>query len=285
MLQYPQIDPVAISLGPLQVHWYGLMYLVGLGAGWWLATRRVRRSGAIMTEQQVGDLVFWVALGVILGGRLGYVLFYNFDQFLQEPLSLFYIWEGGMAFHGGLIGVILAMLLFARKLGLKFFQIADFVAPFVPIGLGAGRIGNFINGELWGRATDLPWGMQFPGAGEVYRHPSQLYQFALEGVVLFALLWWFSSRPRPMMAVSGLFLVGYGSFRILVEFVREPDAHLGYLAFDWLTMGQLLSLPMVLAGVFLMVWAYRRQGAEPATANNEVKPAKSAGKRSAGKKS
>src|SRR5690606_38661866 len=207
------------------------------------------------------------------------------DQFLQQPLSLFAVWEGGMAFHGGLIGVILAMLLFARKQGLRFFQVADFVAPLVPIGLGAGRIGNFINGELWGRATDLPWAMQFPGAGEVYRHPSQLYQFALEGVVLFALLWWFSSRPRPLMAVSGLFLAGYGSFRILVEFVREPDAHLGYLAFDWLTMGQLLSLPMVVAGVFLMVWAYRRQGAEPATANNEVKPAKSAGKRSAGKKS
>src|SRR5690606_22023732 len=224
MLQYPQIDPVAISLGPLNVHWYGLMYLVGLGGGWWLATRRARRPGAVMNEQQVGDLVFWVALGVILGGRLGYVLFYNFDQFLQQPLSLFAVWEGGMAFHGGLIGVILAMLLFARKQGLRFFQVADFVAPLVPIGLGAGRIGNFINGELWGRATDLPWAMQFPGAGEVYRHPSQLYQFALEGVVLFALLWWFSSRPRPLMAVSGLFLAGYGSFRILVEFVREPDA-------------------------------------------------------------
>jgi len=285
MLQYPQIDPVAISLGPLNVHWYGLMYLVGLGGGWWLATRRARRPGAVMNEQQVGDLVFWVALGVILGGRLGYVLFYNFDQFLQQPLSLFAVWEGGMAFHGGLIGVILAMLLFARKQGLKFFQVADFVAPLVPIGLGAGRIGNFINGELWGRATDLPWGMQFPGAGEVYRHPSQLYQFALEGVALFALLWWFSSRPRPIMAVSGLFLVGYGSFRILVEFVREPDAHLGYLAFDWLTMGQLLSLPMVVAGVLLMIWGYRHHSTElskPAVAAKSTKPA---GKCSAGKNS
>jgi len=285
MLQYPQIDPVAISLGPLNVHWYGLMYLVGLGGGWWLATRRARRPGAVMNEQQVGDLVFWVALGVILGGRLGYVLFYNFDQFLQQPLSLFAVWEGGMAFHGGLIGVILAMLLFARKQGLRFFQVADFVAPLVPIGLGAGRIGNFINGELWGRATDLPWAMQFPGAGEVYRHPSQLYQFALEGVVLFALLWWFSSRPRPLMAVSGLFLAGYGSFRILVEFVREPDAHLGYLAFDWLTMGQLLSLPMVVAGVGLMIWGYRYYGNDLSAATAGAKVAKPTGKRSTGKNS
>ncbi len=285
MLQYPQIDPVAISLGPLNVHWYGLMYLVGLGGGWWLATRRARRPGAVMNEQQVGDLVFWVALGVILGGRLGYVLFYNFDQFLQQPLSLFAVWEGGMAFHGGLIGVILAMLLFARKQGLRFFQVADFVAPLVPIGLGAGRIGNFINGELWGRATDLPWAMQFPGAGEVYRHPSQLYQFALEGVVLFALLWWFSSRPRPLMAVSGLFLAGYGSFRILVEFVREPDAHLGYLAFDWLTMGQLLSLPMVVAGVGLMIWGYRHYGNDLSAATAGAKVAKPTGKRSTGKNS
>lgn len=278
MLQYPQIDPVAISIGPLNVHWYGLMYLVGLGGGWWLATRRARRPGAILTEQQIGDLVFWVAMGVILGGRLGYVLFYNFGRLLQEPLSLFYIWEGGMSFHGGLIGVILAMFLFARKQGMKFFQIADFVAPFVPIGLGAGRIGNFINGELWGRATDVPWAMQFPTGGEVYRHPSQLYQFALEGVALFILLWWFSSRPRPQKAVSGLFLIGYGCFRILVEFFREPDAHLGYLAFGWLTMGQLLSLPMVLAGVFLMVWAYRSRQ-EETSASVAVKPGKSAGKR------
>lgn len=259
MLRHPQFDPVAISVGPLKVHWYGLTYLVGFLVGWWLGRLRTRKPWSPLNEEQMGDLLFYIALGVILGGRFGYVVFYNFDQFLADPLWLFRVWEGGMAFHGGLLGVMVAMWWYARKIGRTFFELADFVAPLVPVGLGAGRIGNFINGELWGRPTDVPWGMVFPQAPDLLaRHPSQLYQFALEGVVLFIALWWFSSRKRPTMAVSGLFLVLYGCFRILVEFVRQPDAQLGYLAFDWLTMGQLLSLPMILAGLGLIVFAYRR---------------------------
>ncbi|HET8848249.1 MAG TPA: prolipoprotein diacylglyceryl transferase [Marinobacter sp.] len=259
MLQHPQIDPVAISLGPLKVHWYGLTYLIGFAAGWWLGRLRSRKPWSPLNEEQVGDLLFYLALGVILGGRFGYVIFYNFDSFLADPLWLFRVWEGGMSFHGGLLGVMLAMWWYGRKVGCGFWRLADFVAPLVPVGLGAGRIGNFINGELWGKPTDVPWGMVFRQAPDsLARHPSQLYQFALEGVALFLILWWFSSKPRPKMAVSGLFLIGYGSFRFLVEFVREPDPQLGYLAFDWLTMGQLLSLPMILAGAVLMLMAYRR---------------------------
>lgn len=260
MLQHPDFDPVAISLGPLEIHWYGLTYLVAFLLGWWLGRLRTRRPGSPITEAQMGDLVFYVALGVILGGRFGYVLFYHFDSFLADPLWLLRIWEGGMSFHGGLIGVLAAMYWYARSLGLHFFQMTDFVAPLVPLGLAMGRIGNFINGELWGRPTDMPWGMVFPHAPDALtRHPSQLYQFALEGVALFALLWWFSSRRRPMMAVSGLFLVGYGVSRVLAEFFRQPDAHLGFVALEWLTMGQLLSVPMILAGGGLMVWAYQRE--------------------------
>lgn len=260
MLRHPQIDPVAISLGPLKVHWYGLTYLVGFLVGWWLGRIRARKPWSPINEQQMGDVLFYIAIGVILGGRFGYVLFYNFDRFLMDPLWLLRVWEGGMSFHGGLLGVMLAMWWFGRNVGRSFFEIADFIAPLVPVGLGAGRIGNFINGELWGRATEVPWGMVFPQApDDLARHPSQLYQFALEGVVLFVALWWFSSRPRPKMAVSGLFLTLYGCFRFLVEFVREPDPQLGYLAFDWLTMGQLLSTPMILAGLALMFMAYRRQ--------------------------
>jgi phosphatidylglycerol:prolipoprotein diacylglycerol transferase len=258
MLRHPEFDPVAISLGPLQVHWYGLTYLVGFVVGWWLGRIRARKSWTPVNEQQMGDLLFYIALGTILGGRFGYVLFYNFETFLTDPLWLLRVWEGGMSFHGGLIGVMLAMWWFGRKLDLGFFRVADFVAPLVPVGLGAGRIGNFINGELWGKPTDVSWGMVFPQAPDMLaRHPSQLYQFAMEGVLLFVALWWFSSRPRPTMSVSGLFLILYGIFRIVAEFFRQPDAQLGYLAFDWLTMGQVLSLPMVLAGVALMALAYR----------------------------
>ncbi|SDX58274.1 prolipoprotein diacylglyceryl transferase [Marinobacter mobilis] len=259
MLRHPQFDPVAIQLGPLKIHWYGLTYLVGFVVGWWLGRIRARKPWSPITEEQMGDLLFYIALGVIFGGRFGYVLFYNFDQFLQDPLWLFRVWEGGMSFHGGLLGVMTAMWWYGRKIGRTFFQLADFIAPLVPVGLGAGRIGNFINGELWGRTTDVPWGMVFPHApDQLARHPSQLYQFALEGVVLFVVLWWFSARPRPRMAVSGLFLTLYGSFRFLVEFVRQPDTQLGYIAFDWVTMGQLLSLPMIIAGLALVLFAYRR---------------------------
>lgn len=258
MLTYPHIDPIAISLGPLKVHWYGLMYLVGFVGALLLANWRAAKPGSGWTKEQVSDLIFYGALGVILGGRCGYVLFYNFEQFLQDPLWLFAIWEGGMSFHGGLLGVLIAVIWFARKNNKSFFAVTDFGAPMVPIGLGAGRIGNFIGGELWGRATDVPWAMVFPRADDLARHPSQLYQFALEGVALFTILWIYSRKPRPTMSVSGLFLLAYGCFRIFVEFFREPDAQLGYLAFGWLTMGQLLSLPMVLLGIGLMVWAYRR---------------------------
>ncbi|MDX1597140.1 MAG: prolipoprotein diacylglyceryl transferase [Marinobacter sp.] len=259
MLQHPQFDPVAISLGPLKIHWYGLTYLVGFIAGWWLGRIRARKPWSPLNEEQVGDMLFYIALGVILGGRFGYVVFYNFDTFIADPLWLLRVWEGGMSFHGGLLGVMFAMWWYGRKVGSGFWRMADFVAPLVPIGLGAGRIGNFINGELWGKPTDVPWGMVFPQAPDALaRHPSQLYQFALEGVVFFIILWWFSSKPRPRMAVSGLFLACYGVFRFLVEFVRQPDAQIGYLAFDWLTMGQVLSFPMIVAGAGLMLIAYRR---------------------------
>ncbi len=259
MLSYPDIDPIAFSLGPLSVHWYGLMYLIGFAGAYVLASWRASLPNSGWTKEQVSDLIFYGALGVILGGRFGYVIFYNFDQFLADPLWLFAIWEGGMSFHGGLLGVLIAVAWFAKKTGKTVFEVTDFGAPMVPIGLGAGRIGNFIGGELWGRASDVPWAMVFPRADGLARHPSQLYQFALEGVVLFTILWLYSAKPRPTMAVSGLFAVCYGCFRIFVEFFREPDAQLGYLAFGWLTMGQLLSLPMVIIGIGMMVWAYQRK--------------------------
>jgi len=260
MLKYPDIDPVLISIGPIAVHWYGIMYLIGFGAVWILGNRRARQTDG-WDEQQVSDLVFYGALGAVLGGRLGYVLFYNLDSYLQHPLNVLHIWEGGMSFHGGLIGVLVAMAVFARKTGKGFFEITDFLAPMVPIGLGAGRIGNFINGELWGRVTDVPWGMVFPApdAGGLPRHPSQLYEATCEGLLLFLILWLFSRRTRPRMAVSGLFLVGYGSFRFLIEFFRMPDPQLGFIALDWLTMGQILSVPLVIAGVILLILAYTRK--------------------------
>jgi phosphatidylglycerol:prolipoprotein diacylglycerol transferase len=262
MLTYPQIDPVAIALGPLKIHWYGLMYLVGIGGAWFLASRRLKDFDPAWTKEKLSDLVFWVAMGVILGGRLGYALFYDLPAYLADPLKILRVWEGGMSFHGGLIGVMLATWWFGRRNGKSFFELMDFIAQLVPIGLGAGRIGNFINAELWGKVTDVPWAMVFPNGGPDPRHPSQLYQFALEGVALFAILWVYSRKPRPTMAVSGLFAICYGVFRFIVEFVRVPDAQLGYLAFGWLTMGQVLCVPMILAGAGLMVWAYRRQAAQ-----------------------
>ncbi len=267
MIKYPEIDPVAISLGPVAIHWYGLMYLVGFVAAWLLLKYRARKPGSGWTAEELGDLVFYCAIGVIIGGRLGYLFFYNFDHFLSDPLSLLRIWEGGMSFHGGFLGVAAMIGLFAWKTDRTFFQVADVVAPVSAIGLGAGRIGNFINGELWGRTTDVPWGMVFPGGGPEPRHPSQLYQFLLEGVVLFLAVWFFSRKPRPAMAVSGLFLLVYGVGRFIVEFFRQPDSHLNFVAFEWMTRGQQLSIPMILIGAGMVWWAYRRGAAgKPATA-------------------
>jgi phosphatidylglycerol---prolipoprotein diacylglyceryl transferase len=259
MLIYPDINPVAISAGPFQVHWYGLMYLAGFLGFWWLGRLRTRRPGTGWQAVEIGDLLFYGALGVVLGGRVGYTLVYNFPGFIADPLVLFRIWQGGMSFHGGLVGVLVAMWLYGRRTGRTFFQVTDYIAPIVPVGLGAGRIGNFINGELWGRPTDLPWGMVFPFVDAQPRHPSMLYEALLEGVVLFVVLWVYSSRPRPTMAVSGLFLLCYGVFRFLVEFVRQPDAQIGFIAFGWLTMGHLLSLPMIVLGAAFLIYAYRRQ--------------------------
>ncbi|HZJ94902.1 MAG TPA: prolipoprotein diacylglyceryl transferase [Thiopseudomonas sp.] len=262
MLTYPNIDPVAIALGPLKIHWYGLMYLVGIGGAWWLASRRIQRFDASWTKDTLSDLVFWSAMGVIVGGRLGYVLFYDLAAYIDNPALVLRIWEGGMSFHGGFIGVMLAVGLFGRKHNKRFFELMDFIAPLVPIGLGAGRIGNFINAELWGKATDVPWAMIFPtDPSQLARHPSQLYQFALEGVALFVILWLYSRKPRPTMAISGMFALCYGIFRFIVEFVRVPDQQLGYLAFDWLTMGQVLCIPMIIGGIGLIVFAYKRQEA------------------------
>ncbi len=251
----PVIDPAIFELGFLSPKWYGMMYLVGFVAAWFLANKRLARTG--WSKEQLSDLLFWGFLGVILGGRIGYVFFYQFELFLQDPIYLFKINEGGMSFHGGLLGVLIALWLTARKLKVPFLVVGDFVAPLVPIGLGAGRIGNFINAELWGRQSDVPWAIIFPGAGPLPRHPSQLYEFALEGVALFVILWWFSKRPRPIGAVSGVFLLGYGSFRFFVEYFREPDAHLQDLFLDLFSRGQLLSAPMIIGGLLLILWAYR----------------------------
>jgi len=258
MIEFAHIDPIALRIGPVAIRWYGIMYLIGFTSAWWLGRRRAQRADSPVTPLQADDLIFYGALGVILGGRIGYMLFYGRDQLLDDPLSLLRIWEGGMSFHGGLLGVVAAAALWARQTGTSFFRLMDFAAPLVPIGLGAGRIGNFINGELWGRPTDLPWAVVVDG---VPRHPSQLYEAALEGALLFAILWVFSSRPRPTMSVAGLFLVIYGIARFAVEFVRLPDEHIGYLAFGWFTMGQLLTLPMLAGGVLMLALAYRGAGA------------------------
>lgn len=273
MINYPEIDPVFISLGPVTLHWYGIMYLLAFASAWWLGRYRARQS-KILDDKQIEDIIFFGAVGVILGGRVGSTLFYNFDQFLDNPIYILKIWQGGMSFHGGFLGVLVAMEIYRRKVGLSFFQLMDFVAPLVPLGLGFGRLGNFINGELWGAPSNVPWAMKmscdtFPAdrfydfAGplcQVARHPSQLYAFALEGVILFTLLWLFSRKKRPVMAVSALFLIGYGVLRSINEMVRLPDAHIGYLLeTTWLTKGLLLSVPMVLVGLLLMFLAYKNQ--------------------------
>lgn len=257
-MQAPDIHPVAVSFGPLKIHWYGLLYLVGFLGAWWLGQVRARRPDSGWKAGEIGDVIFYGALGVVLGGRLGHVVFYDPLHYLRHPLEIFFIWTGGMSFHGGLLGVLVAMGLYARRTQRTFFTVTDFIAPLVPVGLGAGRIGNFINQELWGAVTTAPWGMVFRTGGPDPRHPTQLYEAALEGAALFTLLWLYSRIPRPAGAVSGLFLIGYGLFRIPVEFVRVPEAPLGYIAFDWLTMGQLLSVPMVLLGGGLLIHAYRK---------------------------
>jgi phosphatidylglycerol:prolipoprotein diacylglycerol transferase len=262
MLIHPQFDPIIFSIGPLAVRWYGLMYVVGFVAFIVLGKLRVRQGlGNGLEARDVDDMLLYGVLGVILGGRLGYVLFYKPGYYLAHPAEILQIWAGGMSFHGGFVGVLLGVWLFCRIRKRRWLPTMDFIAPLVPIGLAAGRLGNFINGELPGRPTDLPWGMWFPqhDAQQLARHPSQLYQFALEGVALFAILWIYSSKPRPAGAVSGAFLVGYGAFRFLAEFTRQPDEFLGLLQLG-LSMGQWLSLPMILIGAALMAWAYKNRG-------------------------
>lgn len=263
MLVHPQFDPVAVALGPVQVHWYGLTYLVAFGLFLWLATLRTRQpsfSNTGWVQRDVEDLLFYGVMGVVIGGRLGYVLFYKPGYYLANPWEILAVWKGGMAFHGGLLGVLAAMWFFARSRGRHFLEVTDLIAPCVPTGLASGRIGNFINGELWGRAADpaLPWAMVFPQSGlNIPRHPSQLYQFLLEGLLLFVLLWLYARRPRQLGVVSGMFMVGYGSFRFAAEFFREPDSFLGPLALG-LSMGQWLCVPMVLVGAVL-VWLGRHR--------------------------
>lgn len=261
MLTYPSINPVAFHIGSWPVYWYGLMYLIGFLGGWGLLSLRLRfaRRDFGFTQDQISDLCFYAAIGAVIGGRLGYMLFYDTHAMFADPLLLFQTWKGGMSFHGGVLGVLIALWLGARKMKKPLLALTDMIAPVVPIGLGAGRIGNFINGELWGRVTDLPWGMVFPNAGNLPRHPSQLYEFALEGVLLFTILWIYSRKPRPLGAVSGLFAILYGIFRCTVEFFREPDAPIGYIAFGWLTEGQLLSIPLILVGILILLWAFSRK--------------------------
>ena len=261
MLVHPDFDPVAVHLGPIAIRWYGLMYLVGFGIAFWLGRLRIARANSRVTYAILDDLLFFVVLGVVFGGRLGYVLFYKPGYYFSDPLEILAVWHGGMSFHGGFLGVLLAVWYAARKHGLRWLELTDFVAPLIPLALAAGRMGNFINGELYGRVTDVPWGMLFhsPGAGPLPRHPSQLYEFTLEGVLLFVILWLYSAKPRPTGAVSGAFLLGYGVFRFVAEFFREPDDFLGLLALG-LSMGQWLSLPMIVLGVGMLTWAFNRRG-------------------------
>lgn len=257
MLQYPAINPIAVSLGPLKIHWYGIMYLIGFAAAWWLCSRRARRSNGAWTSEQVSDLIFYVAIGLVIGGRVGYMLFYDWSGLMAKPLSLFMVWQGGMSFHGGCLGGIVGAWLFSRREKKQLFQVTDFYIPMVPIGLGAGRLGNFINDELWGRVSHVPWAMVFPSGGPLARHPSQIYEFLLEGVLLFLILYIYSMKKRPLGAVSGWFLVLYAGFRFFVEFFRQPDAPIGFVSFG-LTRGQELCIPMFILGLIVLFLAYRQ---------------------------
>ncbi len=255
MLIYPQIDPIAFSIGPVNVHWYGLMYILALLVGWFLLRVRASKLGSGWENPEVDDLVTWVMLGAVLGGRIGYILFYDLAYYIKAPLEIFTVWNGGMSFHGGLLGVLLTIFIWGRAHKKGFLETLDFVAPAIAPGLLFGRIGNFINGELWGRTTDVSWGMVFPHAGILPRHPTQLYEAGLEGVLLFILLWIYSSKERPEGAVAGFFAILYGIFRFISEFYREPDAHIGYLYGEWLTMGMVLSLPLIIIGVCLVLYS------------------------------
>lgn len=253
------ITPIAFYIGPWPVHWYGIMYLIGFLAGWAVLSLRLRRSPRDFNQDQLSDIVFYTAMGAIIGGRLGYVLFYDTQLIFSDPLGIIKTWNGGMSFHGGLLGVLAALCLCCKKYHKRLLALTDLIAPGVPLGLGAGRLGNFINGELWGRVTDQPWGIIFTEAGPLPRHPSQLYELGLEGLLLFTILWIYSFKPRPMGAVSGMFALWYGIFRCFVEFFREPDAPIGFVAWGWMTEGQLLSIPLIMVGIILILTAYKRE--------------------------
>lgn len=271
MINYPNIDPIALSIGPLSVRWYGITYLLGLAVAWLLGSYRINKFKhnkhyeqffRNFTQLEFSDLLLYTAFGLLLGGRLGYMLFYKTSILLTAPWDIFKIWQGGMSFHGGLIGAVIGILVFCKQYKIQFFELADFLAPLAPPAFLFGRIGNFINGELWGRLSDVPWAMIFPHADNLPRHPTQLYEGMLEGLTLFLILWFFTNNPdkrRPTMSVSGLFLICYGLFRCFVEYFREPDQHLGYIAFNWLTMGQILSIPMIIFGIILFISAYRNK--------------------------
>jgi phosphatidylglycerol:prolipoprotein diacylglycerol transferase len=262
MIEFPQIDPVALELGPIKLRWYGLMYMLGFCSAWLLGRYRASRPGSSWQPREVDDVVALCMIGLIIGARIGYFMFYDLTYFLNNPLDILMIWKGGMSFHGGLAGVVLCLWIFAKRTGRSLFEVSDFFVPLCAPGLFFGRIGNFINGELWGRVTDVPWAMIFPDplAEGKPRHPSQLYEAFLEGLVLFIIVWWYSAKPKPAGAVSGVFLIGYGVFRFLVEFVREPDIKKPFVAFGWVTMGQVLCLPMILGGLFLLYWAFKVAG-------------------------
>ena len=256
MFIYPHINPVAFSLGPIKVHWYGIMYLLGFSLAWMLGNYRCQKLKLAWTSEQISDLIFYAALGLILGGRIGYMLFYSWSELIADPLKLFKVWEGGMSFHGGLLGGLIGLYLFGKHFQKPFLEVTDFTAPLIPLGLGTGRIGNFINGELWGRPTDLPWAMIFPHVDHLPRHPSQLYEFGLEGIVLFFILFFYTLKPRPTGYATALFFVLYSIFRFTIEFFREPDIQIGFIFNHWLTMGQLLTIPVLLLGI--LIWWYQK---------------------------